>query len=190
MSSGRRITGKRFFQRPAPVVAPDLLGRVIRTEIEGEVTAGRITEVEAYRQDDPASHCYGGLSQRNRAMYKEGGHLYVYFIYGMHHCMNVVTGREGYGEAVLLRGIEPVEGIEVMRRRRGPKVKDRDLTSGPARLVVALGVGPEQYGLDIRSTESPVTLHQGSPPDPSEVSVTPRVGISKGKGSMWRWVVG
>ena len=190
MSSGRQIRGRKFFERSAPEVARDLLGRVVRTEFEGEVTAGKILEVEAYREDDPASHCYGGPSERNRAMYLEGGHLYIYFIYGMHHCMNVVTGEEGYGEAVLIRAIEPIEGIDIMRRRRGPKVRERDLANGPAKLVVALGVGPEEYGLDLRSRESRVTLHEGEPVAEERVRVTPRIGISKGVEMLWRWVVG
>ncbi len=189
MSSGRQIKGSRFFTRGAPEVARDLLGRVVRTEFEGEVTGGRIVEVEAYRQDDPASHCYGGPSRRNRAMYLEGGHLYVYFVYGMHHCMNVVTGREGYGEAVLIRAIEPVEGIDIMRRRRGAKVKERDLANGPAKLVIALGVGPNQYGIDLRNPESPITLHEGTPVEEERVLVTPRIGISKGVETLWRWVI-
>lgn len=179
-----------FFRRDAPVVAPELLGHVIETQFDGVVTSGRIVEVEAYRQDDPASHCYGGMTRRNRAMFLEGGHLYVYFIYGMHYCANIITGEMGYGEGVLLRGVEPLEGIETMRRRRGPRVRDRDLANGPAKLAVALGIGPKQNGLDTIAPESPVRFLAGTPPSTGQVLATPRIGISKGVDLPWRWVLG
>ena len=178
-----------FFRRDSRVVAPELLGHVIETRFGGEVTAGRIVEVEAYRQEDPASHCHGGMTPRNSAMFLEGGHLYVYFIYGMHYCANVVAGEEGYGEGILLRGIEPVEGIEVMRRRRGPHVRDRDLANGPAKLAQALGIGPAENGVDATDPESPVTFLVGSPPPPAHIIATPRIGITKAAELPWRWVV-
>jgi len=177
-----------FFRRDARVVAPELLGHIIRTRFDDLVTSGRIVEVEAYRQEDPASHCYGGMTRRNRAMFLDGGHLYVYFIYGMHYCANIITGQMGYGEGVLLRGVEPIEGIETMRRRRGPHVRDRDLANGPAKLAQALGIGPEQNGIDATGPDSPVTFLVGSPPRPDQIIATPRIGITKGVDLPWRWV--
>lgn len=185
----RRRLPPEFFRRDAPLVAPDLLGHVVETRFDGRVTAGRIVEVEAYRQDDPASHCYRGPTERNRAMYLAGGHIYVYFIYGMHYCANIICGEPGYGEGVLLRAVEPLEGIEVMRRRRGPKVRERDIANGPAKLVEALGIGPEQNGIDATAPESPILLLEGTPVPSAQIIATPRIGISKAVDVPWRWTI-
>ena len=177
-----------FFHRDARLLARDLLGRTIVTMFDGARTSGRIVEVEAYREEDPASHCYRGRTARNDAMYAVGGHLYVYFIYGMHHCVNVVAGEEGYGEAVLLRAIEPIEGIDIMRERRGPHVRDRDLANGPGKLTKALGIGPEQNGLDLCDPSSPVRLLHGTPLADDQVVTTSRIGITKGVELEWRFL--
>lgn len=180
---------RSFFTRDSRELARDLLGRYLATEIGGERTVGRIVEVEAYRQEEPASHCYRGETQRNRAMFLSGGHIYVYFIYGMHYCMNIVAGEAGYGEAVLLRGVEPVEGIEIMRHRRGAHVRDRDLANGPGKLTKALGVRPDHNGLDLLDPSSPITLLAGEPVPDSVVEQTPRIGITKALDLHWRWVL-
>ncbi len=180
---------RSFFTRDSRELARDLLGRYLATEFDGLRTVGRITEVEAYRQDEPASHCYRGETERNRAMFLTGGHVYVYFIYGMHYCMNIVAGEKGYGEAVLLRGLEPVEGIDVMRRRRGPKVRDRDLANGPGKLTQALGIRPEHNALDLLDPASPLHLLEGEPVPESRVERTPRIGITKAVDLHWRWIV-
>ncbi|MGE3799403.1 MAG: DNA-3-methyladenine glycosylase [Candidatus Kapaibacterium sp.] len=183
------MLSRDFFLRDSLALARDLLGCILETRIAGSYTSGRIVEVEAYRQEEPASHCYRGKTERNKAMFLNGGRLYVYFIYGMHHCVNIVAGREGYGEAVLLRGIEPVEGIEVMRERRGTKVRDRDLANGPGKLTRALGIGPEHNGLDLLTPHSPIKLLQGEPVPNRMVETTPRVGISKAVELPWRWII-
>jgi DNA-3-methyladenine glycosylase len=111
---------RRFYARPATIVAPELLGHIlVRALPTGERLRVRIVETEAYEQDDPASHAFRGITARNRVMFGTAGHLYVYFTYGMHHCMNVVTGRKGEGSAVLLRAAQPIDGLEVMGRGRG-----------------------------------------------------------------------
>lgn len=110
---------RSFYLRPALTVARDLLGKYLVRQYKGTTLAGRIVEAEAYRgEHDPASHAYRGRTKRNDVMFREGGHLYVYFTYGMHFCANVVTGKEGTGEAVLIRAIEPLEGIDVMMKNR------------------------------------------------------------------------
>ena len=131
---------RRFYARPSTVVARELLGRVFVRAGRGSArVAARIVETEAYEQTDPASHSFRGLTPRNAVMFGPAGHLYVYFTYGMHFCMNVVTDREGWGSAVLLRAAEPLEGLASMRRRRGtPDV--RLLCAGPARLTQAFGI--------------------------------------------------
>jgi DNA-3-methyladenine glycosylase len=163
----RRRVDEAFFARDAPVVAPELLNKVF--VVDG--CAGRIVEIEAYTSDDPASHCYRGRTPRNDVMFGPPGRLYVYFSYGMHHCVNIVTGAEGDGQAVLLRAIEPLDGIEVMRARRGP-VPHRALTDGPGKLTQALG-------LDLTSNGRPADVYDDGVPPPEQPLVGPRVGISK-----------
>jgi DNA-3-methyladenine glycosylase len=166
-SRGRRRVGDEFFARDATVVAPDLLNKVFA--VDG--CAGRIVEVEAYTSDDPASHCYRGRTPRNAVMFGPAGRLYVYFSYGMHHCVNIVTGSDGDGQAVLLRAIEPLDGVEEMRVRRGA-VPDRSLTDGPGKLAQALGLGLSDNG---RVAE----VYDDGVGPPEHPCVGPRVGISQ-----------
>lgn len=180
---------RSFFTRDSRRLARDLLGCHLATTVDGQSTVGRIVEVEAYCQDEPASHCYRGQTERNRAMFLSGGHIYVYFIYGMHYCVNIVAGRAGYGEAVLIRGVVPVEGIDVMRLRRGPNVRDRDLANGPGKLTKALGIRPDHNALDLLDPASPIRLLAGSPVPDHLVERTPRIGITKAVDLPWRWIV-
>src|SRR6266568_1903595 len=140
--------GRSWYARPSPLLARHLLGRHLVRIVDGTVLVGRIIECEAYQQDDPASHSYRGRTARTEVMFGPPGHLYVYFTYGMHFCMNVVTGRDGEGSAVLLRAVEPLEGLPEMARRR--QTEDaRLLCAGPARLCQAFGVGREHNGVDL-----------------------------------------
>ncbi len=144
----------------------------------------RIVEVEAYGPDDPASHSFGGPTARNRTMFGPAGHLYVYVSYGIHLCMNVVTGKEGEGSAVLIRAAQPMEGIEEMGRLRG-NARARDLCRGPGRLAQALDVDLDLDGADLLEGKR-VWLEEGEPPE--RVIATPRVGITKGADRLWRFV--
>jgi len=147
----------------------------------------RIVEDEAYQEDDPASHSYGGPRGRNLVMFGPPGHLYVYFTYGMHFCMNVVTGLAGQGSAVLLRAAEPLAGVDAMTARRG--VQDvRLLCSGPARLTQAYGVDRSFDGVEL-SRGSGLWIAAGEPVPTDAVAIGPRVGIRRGVDQPWRFSV-
>ena len=146
---------------------------------------GRIVEAEAYQEDDPASHSFRGLTPRTSVMFGPPGHLYVYFTYGMHFCMNVVTGRDGEGSAVLLRAVEPVQGIELMRDHRAV-ADDRLLCSGPGRLTQALRIGRAQNGTDL-VTGDELFVSAGEPLPKSKVGEGPRVGIRVATDRPWRF---
>jgi DNA-3-methyladenine glycosylase len=167
-------------------VAPDLLGRIVVRRLgDGTRLAARIVECEAYRFDDPASHSFGGPTPRNGVMFGPAGRLYVYFVYGMHHCMNVVTGGAGEGSAVLLRAAEPLEGLDEMRRRRG-RDAPRDLCAGPGRLCQALGVDRSLDGADLVRGRD-VWIAAGEPVAADRVCSGPRVGIRVGIDYPWRF---
>ncbi|HXJ66027.1 MAG TPA: DNA-3-methyladenine glycosylase [Actinomycetota bacterium] len=179
---------RSFYRRPSLEVAPDLLGRtLVRTLQDGTRLAARIVETEAYREDDPASHSFRGRTARTEVMFGPPGHLYVYFTYGMHFCVNVVTGPDGEGSAVLLRAAEPLEGVEWMAAARG--VADpRLLCSGPGRLSQAMAIAREQNGIDVVAGRE-LRIERGLPVAPGEVVHGPRVGISVAVERPWRFVV-
>jgi DNA-3-methyladenine glycosylase len=166
-------------------VARDLLGRLLVRRLPRATLVGRIVECEAYQEDDPASHSFRGLTNRTEVMFGPAGCLYVYFSYGMHFCMNVVTGREGEGSAVLLRAVEPIEGLEWMRRRR--RVSDpRLLCSGPARLTQAYGIGRADNGMDLISGRN-LFVSAGTPLPDEQAGAGPRVGITAATDRPWRY---
>jgi DNA-3-methyladenine glycosylase len=180
---------RRFYARPAVPLARALLGCLLVHDTPGGRTVGRIVETEAYDQCEPASHSFRGPTPRARVMFGPPGHLYVYFSYGVHWCANVVAGREGHGAAVLLRALEPVDGLELMAHRRGlePGGDPRRLASGPGRLTQAMGLGREQNTLDLCA--GPVFVaRRPSRPRPV-VRVGPRIGISKAVELPWRFVL-
>jgi DNA-3-methyladenine glycosylase len=165
-----------------------MLGRIlVRTFPDGTRLRARLVEVEAYRQDDPASHSYRGRTARTDVMFGPPGHLYVYFTYGMHFCMNAVTGRDGEGNAVLLRAAEPLEGLDGMAERRGTD-DPRLLLAGPARLCEAFGVGREQNGLDLVDSDA-MRIERGDPVARGRVAAGPRVGVTVAVEQPWRFVV-
>jgi DNA-3-methyladenine glycosylase len=180
-----------IFERPSIEVARLLLGAVLsKTTDEGSVSV-RLTEVEAYLGElDPGSHAFRGPTKRNAVMYGDPGRLYTYFTYGMHVCANVVCSPAGTATAVLLRGGEIVDGIELARERRRSSTTDADLARGPARLVVALGIGLHDGGA--RLDELPFSIEP--PTHPSPYATGPRTGVS-GEGGTdaypWRfWIPG
>lgn len=174
---------RAFYERSTRAMARALLGTFLVHEGPDGRTVGRIVETEAYLgAKDPAAHTYGGETRRNRTMFGPPGHLYVYFIYGVHHCCNVVTRPAGVGEAVLLRALEPVEGIELMRARRNTQ-RDTNLCSGPGKLVQAMGLGREHDGVDLVGARvflaDRASLPQRFAKRRLDVVTTTRVGISK-----------
>lgn len=167
-----------FFRRPTEVVAAELIGKVVVSTVGGLLTAGRIVETEAYLgYDDPASHGYRHRrNARNAALFGPPAIWYVYLSYGMHWCANLVCQRAGLASAVLLRALEPVEGLDVMRERRG-ELPDRQLCSGPGRLCQALGISQDLDGAAM--AEAPVVVLRGNRVTASAISATPRIGITK-----------
>jgi DNA-3-methyladenine glycosylase len=172
-----KILPRFFYERDTALVARELLGKIMVSLSGRGPVAGRIVETEAYLQGDPSCHAFKGVTPRNRVMFGPPGHVYVYFTYGMHYCFNVVANREGVGEAVLIRALEPLAGLDMMRERRG-REKITDLCSGPGKLVQAMGIGREMYGHDL--TQEPLVILEGEPPAEDGVVVTTRVGIKVG----------
>ncbi len=165
-----------FYDRPTERVARDLLGRILECTVRGVRCRGRIVETEAYLgEHDGACHAVAGRTGRTDVLYGQPGLAYVYFVYGMHWCVNAVTRKAGEPSAVLIRAVEPIEGVEAMRRRRGVR-HDLDLTSGPGRLCAAFGInGPSHHGRSLQA--SPLRILAGRPVRGRAVVVTPRIGV-------------
>jgi DNA-3-methyladenine glycosylase len=175
---------RRFFARYTPIVARALLGCVLVRVIGDERLSGRIVETEAYRgSKDPASHAFRGPTGRNRVMFGEAGHAYVYFTYGNHFMLNMTTEREGVPGAVLIRAVEPVEGIEVMRSRRGLS-SVTELASGPGKLTKAMGIDKVLNGEDL-VTSRRLFVEEGK--NTGSVGISSRVGINEGAEQSWRF---
>jgi DNA-3-methyladenine glycosylase len=168
------ILPRRFYERPTVEVARELLGKVLR---HGE-TAGIIVETEAYLGgDDLASHSAAGITNRTRVIFGPGGHAYVYLSYGMHECMNIVAESDGRPGCVLIRALEPIEGLDVMRARRVKARTARDLASGPGKLTQALAITRRHSGADM--TKGDLVVVSRAAVGRFEITVTPRIGITK-----------
>ncbi len=190
----RRLPLEFYTRTDVVQIARDLLGKVLVTEFEGIRTAGRITETEAYRApDDKASHAYGNRrTARTEVMFQEGGRAYVYLCYGIHQMFNVVTAPEGMAHAVLIRAIEPLEGQEIMRKRRNftplsfgerPGVR---LTTGPGSLAKALGIKTHFTGQSLLVPDSSIWIEDRG--DGGEISAGPRIGVDyAGESAAWPW---
>ena len=188
------ILQRTFYQRDILEVSRDLLGKILVHQTGEGVTAGKIVETEAYcGPEDRAAHSYGGRkTPRNAIMFGEKGHAYVYLIYGMYYCVNMTVGNVvGKPEAVLIRALEPVEGLDLMAKRRGnPKGKAQILTNGPGRLCMALGITKAQYGADL--TVSPFYIKDAEPVLSQDIVETARVGIDyagEWVGKPWRFYI-
>ncbi|MFD7166177.1 DNA-3-methyladenine glycosylase [Streptomyces violascens] len=177
-----------FFDRPVLEVAPDLLGRTLVRHTASGPLELRLTEVEAYDgPNDPGSHAFRGRTPRNEVMFGPPGHAYVYFTYGMWHCLNLVCGPEGRASGVLLRAGEIRVGADLARKRRISARYDRELAKGPARLATALDVGRALNGTDVcDGPEAPLSVLTGTPPTPDQVRSGPRTGVG-GDGAPHPW---
>ena len=170
------ILPPEFYRDDTVTLARKLLGTCLVHRTRQGRIAGRIVETEAYLRDDPACHAARGKTERNAAMFGPPGAAYVYLIYGMYHCFNVVTAPAGVGEAVLIRALEPLEGIELMQRRRGTE-NLHELCNGPGKLCDALDLTPKMNG--VKLTRGALTLTDlPDKPGPDEIVATPRIGIS------------
>ena len=176
-----------FYDRDPEQVARDLLGCIVTRHSEQGLTSGRIVETEAYLgPHDPACHAVAGRTRRTETLFGPPGFAYVYFIYGVHWCLNAVTREEGFGSAVLIRALEPIEGVALMRERRGV-ARDRDLTNGPGKLCRALAITGAENGVSLASEE--LAIYPGAPVPDDSMAVTPRIGISKAADWPLRWIV-
>ena len=179
---------REFYVRPTLTVAREVLGKIFVRRIGKITLAGRIVEVEAYHQDgDASSHSSRGKTQRNEVMFRQGGFLYVYFTYGMHFCMNIATEGEGVGAAVLLRGIEPLLGWEVMRKNRGDHISLHNLTNGPAKCTQAFQIARRENGVDLCGEN--IFLLDAPRIAEEHVLRTERIGIRASTDLKWRFFV-
>ena len=181
--------GRDFYQRSTLMVARELLGKRLVRVVDGQRISGLIVEVEAYiSEDDAACHAARGRTPRNKAMYGPPGTAYVYFIYGMHHCLNAVTEEEGFPAAVLIRALEPLEGLEIMRHYR-PGKPDSELTNGPAKLCQALAIDRDFNRVDL-CTSKVLFIEEGRMVAQEEIGTSPRIGIKADELAMsvpWRF---
>ncbi len=181
-----KLLGRSFFERYTPDVAQELLGCVLVRKIGGKVLSGKIVEVEAYRGgDDPASHSFRGATKRSAIMFGEAGHVYVFFSYGNHWCLNFTTEGQGMPGAVLIRALEPVEGIgEMIKNRRVHEIAR--LTNGPGKLTKALSIDRAFNGEDLIKSKR---LYVAGREEPVRVVASARIGISKGLEQQWRYFI-
>lgn len=190
MSSSR--LGRDFYARDTLEVARELLGQRLVRVIDGERLSGLIVETEAYiGEEDRACHASHGRTPRTEVMYGPPGQAYIYFIYGMYHCLNVVTDRVGFPAAVLIRGIQPQEGVEYMRRNRGFR-PEGELTNGPGKLCQALTIDRSLNALDLCQSDL-LFIEETAEVDPGGIEVTPRIGIradEMAKRRPWRFLLG
>lgn len=187
MSTPWKALPRSFYRRHPARVAVELLNTLL---VRDDGRVARIVEVEAYAgSEDPAAHSFKGRTPRNASMFGDGGHLYVYFTYGMHWCANAVCGKAGEGFGVLLRAAEPVAGVDAMRSARPRARLDRDLASGPGRLAQALGITGALDGADLVGGDRGIRIVSDGTPPPCEPVAGPRVGIRHAVERPWRWHV-
>jgi DNA-3-methyladenine glycosylase len=183
-----RILRRDFFDRETEVVSRDLLGAVLECKTADGLASGIIVETEAYiGEHDAACHAAAGRTRRTEPLYGPPGIAYVYFIYGMHWCINTVTRAEGLPSAVLIRALEPLDGIPLMRLRRPKARSDRELTNGPGKLCAALGIDRRMNGLPLQ--RYPVVIRTGNPVKDVNVEITARIGITQAADWPLRYVV-
>lgn len=182
-----KILPRTFYARNTVNVAKDLLGKILVRRIGNNILSGIITETEAYRyKDDPASHAFRGITNRNKVMFGQVGTAYVYFTYGMHYCVNAVAKSNSFeAGAVLIRAIKPEKGVEVMFKNRGID-SPTNLTNGPAKLTQALKISKKQYGEDLSKVSS-LYITEGIKAE--KISANTRIGIKKGNEKLWNFKI-
>lgn len=182
-----KVLPRGFYAGHPCEVAPELLNKIL---VRDDGRVGRIVEVEAYAgAEDPAAHSYRGKTARNATMFGPGGHLYVYFTYGMHWCANAVCGPEGEGWGVLLRAIEPLSGLELMREARPAAKRDRNLGNGPGKLAQAFGINRDHDGADLVANDRGIRIVSDGKSPPLQPIASPRIGIRHAADNPWRWHV-
>lgn len=184
---------KNFYKRDLLTVAKELLGKILVKKDGNKILTGRVVEVEAYNgETDAAAHSFTGKTKGNEVMFKEGGLLYVYFTYGVHHCCNIVTGIEGKGTAVLIRAVEPAEGAETMIQNRFKRelLNDKEifnLTSGPGKVCSAFGIIKSHSGIDL--TGDKIYLVKSKLKKHEQIGVSKRIGITRSVDLQWRFFI-
>ncbi len=179
---------KRFYNRPATIVAKELLGKHLHRVLNGEELIGRIVEAEAYGARDPACHAFRGKTPRNTILFGEPGFSYVYFTYGMYHCFNVSCEEEHVAEAVLVRGIEPLQGIDTMRKLRPQAKRERDLTNGPGKICQAFSLDRKLNGIDLASSDE-LFITNGDTIRGIDIRTSTRIGLTIAKEYEWRFFI-
>jgi DNA-3-methyladenine glycosylase len=183
-----RILSRHFYDRETEIVARELLGATLECRTSDGVASGRIVETEAYLgEHDAACHAAAGRTERTSPLYGRPGIAYVYFIYGVHWCINAVTRAEGLPSAVLIRALEPVRGVKLMRERRGNPPRDRDLTNGPSKLCEALSIDGKMNWSSLQ--RGPVVIREATRVTDASVIVTPRIGIRKAADWPLRYII-
>jgi DNA-3-methyladenine glycosylase len=177
-----------FFNRNTVTVAQELLGKLLVHEIDGNVLSGIIIETEAYTADDPACHAYRSKTKRNAALFGPVGHAYIYFIYGNHYCMNIVSREKNCpAGGVLIRALKTIDGIEQMQQHRN--IADlKNLANGPGKLAQAMCITKKQYGVKL-SKETGLYLKEGINVNQKDIKATPRIGISQAQDKLWRFTI-
>jgi DNA-3-methyladenine glycosylase len=183
------LVTRSFYSQDTVKVAQEMLGKILVRKINGYIISGIIVETEAYRyKDDEASHSFGGMTERNKAMFGDVGKAYVYFTYGMHYCVNAVArSDECKAGAVLLRSLVPHSGIDFMYKQRNTNELS-NLTNGPAKLAQALNITKKEYGQDL-TKKSTLYIVDGIPVKKSDIKIGPRIGISKASDKLWNFKI-
>lgn len=188
-----KILPREFYKRDTVTVAKDLIGKILVRKIDNKLIAGIISETESYKSCDPASHCYYkiGKTQRNKVMFESVGHVYVYLSYGIHYCFNI-TARDiqtNIAGGVLIRSIIPISGIDLIKKFRKQNLSNlKNLTNGPGKLTQALNINLSHYGLDLTNNNSSIIVIDNNIKN-LDIEATPRIGISKAKEKLWRFVL-